>query len=364
MQMLRVKLLILLMMRGCGLFALGRMLTRRTIMVVGWHGVSQDAEHRYFPSLYISRSEFRRRLEFLTRCYEVISLDNAVKQLESGRVRRRQVVLTFDDGNYDYHSEAAPILIEFGCPATNYIVTHFAATREPVWMMLVRYIVALGSDKFDKKADATDSNIDSKGIREKREHSERLWLNQLSNLGTPEAKWSLVEDMATRYGIDLQPILNERLMHTMSADEIKHLSKQGFDFQMHTHEHLNAVDHFDVLEDQVRECRRLLEDWTDRKIEHFCYPSGRWNNETAAVLAMQGVKSAVTTRPGPNLAGTNRLNLRRVLNGQINSQLEFEFEMSNLKWLIRSFGSRHHRLNPAPQIHSYAEEKAARRLQA
>jgi len=38
--------------RALGGFALARLLTRRAVMIVGWHGVSLEREHERFSSLF------------------------------------------------------------------------------------------------------------------------------------------------------------------------------------------------------------------------------------------------------------------------------------------------------------------------
>lgn len=355
-MLINIKSLLLYVGRALGLFALGRFLTQRSIMIVGWHGVSRGDEHKCFPSLYISKNEFQRRLQFLTKHYQVVPLDGAVEQLNRGSIAARQVVLTFDDGNYDFYAEAAPILEQFGVTATNYVVTHFVDSGEPVWNMLVRYIICLARRAPDRNAVVEKfTTHDSKTL-----HSERYWLERLAALQSTDEKHNLVEHLAHHCQVDLSPINAQRLMHTMSPEEAKELSKRGFDIQMHTHEHKNAVDYRDELAFQIEECRRKLELWTGKSIAHFCYPSGRWDDRAVARLQDHAVRSAVTTRPGPNLRLTNPLSLRRVLNGEINSQIEFEFEMSNLRWLVKSAFNPRFRLNPKPQTQSYAEERAKR----
>lgn len=314
--------------------------------MVGWHGVSRSDEHIHFPSLYISKDEFHNRLRFLTNKYQIVSLETAVRQLKDGVVFPNQVVLTFDDGNYDFYAEAAPILESYNATATNYVVTHFSESGEPVWNMLARYIVSSGL-----------SSLSGRELTSRRRLEEQHALAELSGCNTMSERSSFIDTLAARYRIDLAPIFEKRIMHAMNPAEIKELDERGFDLQIHTHEHKNVVANKEDMVRQIETCREWLQKWLEKPINHFCYPSGRWDHEAVGILDELSIESAVTIRPGPNLVTTNPCSLRRVLNGEENSQVEFEFEMSNLRWLTKSIFDSSNRHNPEPQSLSYMEER-------
>ena len=58
----RVKIAILWIARLLGLFHLGRIITRRGLWIVGWHGVSLDDEHMRVPNYFVSVDTLRKRL--------------------------------------------------------------------------------------------------------------------------------------------------------------------------------------------------------------------------------------------------------------------------------------------------------------
>jgi hypothetical protein len=53
-------------------------------------------------------------------------------------------------------------------------------------------------------------------------------------------------------------------------------------------------------------------------------------------LTLEGVRSAVTTRNGPNYPQTPVLALRRYLTGEAMTDLDFEFGLSGLRWLAHA----------------------------
>src|SRR5678815_117433 len=147
----RLRLALLWCLRAVGGFALARTLTRRAVMIIGWHGVSLGREHDRFASLFISKHSLRQRLRFLARHYTVIDLDELARQHAAGVFEPRQVVLTFDDGFENFAEAAVPLLREYTMPATNYLVSEFLETRGPNYRMMVRDAVRLARPR--------DSNV-------------------------------------------------------------------------------------------------------------------------------------------------------------------------------------------------------------
>jgi peptidoglycan/xylan/chitin deacetylase (PgdA/CDA1 family) len=74
--------------------------------------------------------DFRRDLAYFKRWYECISLAELCSRLQSGEpLRRRCVVITFDDGYRDNFTQALPLLQEAGIPATFYVSTGYMGTE-------------------------------------------------------------------------------------------------------------------------------------------------------------------------------------------------------------------------------------------
>jgi peptidoglycan/xylan/chitin deacetylase (PgdA/CDA1 family) len=328
-----VKAILLQALRALGVFALGRLVTRQAVMIVGWHGVSLGNEHLLFPSLFIRAEELERRLRFLTRHYTVIDLDEFTRQRAQGRFEPHQVVLTFDDGFHNFSAVAAPLLREAGVTATNYLVSQPLLDDRPNYRMLVRSIargaaVVLGGTALPRGRTLSSGDLDKKA---------RLEAAVLADFDTcptdrVEQEW-YVTQLAARLGVDVGSQLDARLWHVMKRGDVKALADEGFGMQLHTHRHLNVVDHADRVADEVRECRSIVEGVTGKSATHFCYPAGLWQRAAWTPLEEAGVVTATTTMLGPNFVSTPPLALRRVLNGEDRSQLEFEFEMSNIRWL-------------------------------
>ena len=242
-------------------------------------------------------------------------------------------MLTFDDGFYNFYSQAAPILREFQLPATLYAVSDSIDNNRPNLGLMTRDLILRSTQASIESPIPGDAGGVSLATPADRERFTKRCLDALKLLN-PDEKVSLVRTLAERLGVDMDRLLGARIWHTVNADEMRELSAEGFCIQLHTHTHLNVVDYAAELEDELSQNRSTIERVTCKDASHFCYPSGCWERRSWDQLRKSGVVSATTTRQGPNFLKTPLLALRRVLNGENRSQLEFEFEMSNLRWLL------------------------------
>ncbi|NWF35543.1 polysaccharide deacetylase family protein [Mariprofundus sp. KV] len=65
--------------------------------------------------------QFRQQMTWLAEHTDVMALDNLLAQRSGDNNGRPKVALTFDDGYRSVHDTAAPILAEYGFPATVYL---------------------------------------------------------------------------------------------------------------------------------------------------------------------------------------------------------------------------------------------------
>jgi len=79
--------------------------------------------------LAVSPERFAAQMEHLAGCYRPASLD----EIAAAPGRGGRVAVTFDDGYADNLHLAAPILEQYGIPATVYVVGDNAATGRPFW---------------------------------------------------------------------------------------------------------------------------------------------------------------------------------------------------------------------------------------
>lgn len=330
--------------RMMGLTSLGRHLTRGGFRIIGFHGVSLSDEHRRFPTLFISPESFEHRLQFLSRHYEIVPLDLAVRDHLAGSTRPNRVVLTFDDGFYNFLGAAVPLLRAYGASATVYTITSDLGAEEPIYGLLLKDVVLASSLTTARNVAAGMPGEWPLASQADRLRLTSALVSALRHRADRSARLAFCAEVGSALRVDVDSRLRQRIWHRLRPSELKALVAEGFDVQLHTHTHHNVVEHRSQVRTEIRENRRILEAVLGRPATDFCYPSGLWERDVWSDLAAEGVRSAVTTRNGPNYPATPVLSLRRFLTGEAMSAAEFEFELSGLRWLahaLRHPGSRH-----------------------
>lgn len=89
--------------------------------ILMYHNISDDV----LDPWAVSPQVFAAEMDWLAKHeYSVLSLQQALVDLHSGGVRKKVIVLTFDDGFVDFLENALPILSKYQFPATLFIVAN------------------------------------------------------------------------------------------------------------------------------------------------------------------------------------------------------------------------------------------------
>ena len=351
-----VKKALIGMSRVTGLTSLSRILTRRGFNIIGFHGVSLLDEHRRFPTLFISVESFERRLRFLASRYRIVSLQDALEQHRTGRIAPRQVVLTFDDGFYNFLGRAVPLLKKYNAPATVYVVTNGVETGEPIFNLLVKDVMLSTRHRTAPGLPHAPGQSVDLSTPDRRNAAIAATVQAMYRQPTIEARLSFCRELARALDVDIEPTLRARVWDRLTPAEIRQVVNDGFDVELHTHSHRNVVEYRAGVRDEVRTNREVLERLAGKPAVHFCYPLGLWDKAIWPDLAAEGVQSAVTTKNGPNFPETPVLSLRRYLTGEAMTQREFEFELSGVRWLAGTMRSSQNRFAPSEKRVRYSEQ--------
>jgi peptidoglycan/xylan/chitin deacetylase (PgdA/CDA1 family) len=253
----------------------------RRLMILCYHGVSLADEHEWNPTLYISPRTLTRRLDALRRLgCTVLSLTEAVDRLYAETLPQRAVVLTFDDGYYDFKARALPLLEERRYPATVYVTTE-------QW--------------------TGDTTID--------------------HLRTSYLSW-----WSARGEVSSCPA---RALSVMTQSEVADVAARGVAIEMHTHGHRLSPDVDDLLRD-VCVNRDLIASTTGRVPRHLCYPNGIYHTSHLRHLRAYGVETATTCDPDLAAASAHPLLLPRFVDGEACSQATFDAWVTGMaSWILR-----------------------------
>jgi peptidoglycan/xylan/chitin deacetylase (PgdA/CDA1 family) len=303
------------------------------LLILCYHGISIDDEHLWNPDLYMPVELLRKRFQMLADLRaNVIPLQWGVEALYAGDLPERSVVITFDDGNYDFYRRALPLLKEFSYPATVYLTTYYSEFNRPVFDVMCSYLLWKGRARMLEHVEALSSGVflDDKGrasaLREIRRSADQQKLSG-------REKDALLASIATRLNIDYEALCERRVLHLMTPSEVAAAARDGIDIQLHTHRHRVSV-HKEKFLREIEQNRAVIAASSSTPACHFCYPGGLHLPEFPEWLHDSGVISATTCEPG--LAGkkTNPHLLPRLVDHCSLTHTEFSAWVSGLASLL------------------------------
>lgn len=336
-----VLLVILRVAKLAGLFGLARRLTARDLRILCYHGAALRDEHHFRPSLFMSKETFAARMDFLHRQgYPVITLDAAVDGLPQGDWPRGATVVTIDDGWFGTYRQMQPALGARGFPATLYIASYYFDRQTQVFNVAANYVLwRAGSQLLDlaQVAEALSGRYELADAGQ-RAAAWRCLDDFAETLENAEARQALFRRLCGVLGLDAGEIERERICAFMGIEEARELQASGIDIQLHSHRHRFPAESFEAARAEIEDNRRALAPVGNPTLRHFCYPSGDYEAGQLAWLGRLGIASATTTDRGFTRAGDSPYELRRFLDSEEISSLEFEAEMSGFFELIRRGG--------------------------
>lgn len=330
----KIKLLTLRLFKASGMFALvARSQWRRNrLLILGYHGISQQDEHFWNPELYMPPCFFRERMNSLKLfgC-NVLPLDEAIERLHAGTLPEKSVVLTFDDGLYDFYTQAYPIIKEHNFPVTVYLTTYYSRYNKPVFDVISAYILWKGRNAtldgaqligVDRTFDLSNDAERMAAAKEVRMYAEREQLSAVE-------KDTLAAQLARHLNVDYEVILDKRILHLLTPEEVAQLAAQGVDVQLHTHRHRTPLDKQLFLR-EIESNRCAIVEATTATAADFCYPNGIYKPQFLPWLEEVSVATATTCDPGLTARGSNKLLLPRLMDTALLSQIEFEGWLSGV----------------------------------
>jgi len=306
---------------------------RQRLLILCYHGVSIEDEHEWDPALYMRAERLRERFAHLRarRC-AVLPLRGALDALREGRLPARAVTVTFDDGCYDFHERALPIIREFAVPVTLYFSTYYSYFNRPIFDLALDYVLwkARGRALTLPGVLSRPLRLDDAGRRaathllRSHAHEEDL---------SAEEKDEVLRGVAAACSVDYAEICRKRILHVMTPAEAAAAAREGVDLQLHTHRHRVYVEQW-RFQEGLEENRRHLEPIAPGVREHFCYPGGMHRPEFLPWLESSGVRSATTCQAGLVTRASAPLLLPRLLDTDTLTLTEFSAWISGVASLL------------------------------
>ncbi len=263
-------------------------------------------------NIMLSEKKFIRQLDALAGKYPVISLSDAVRQAESGKVKAKcQVVLTFDDGYRDNYEVAFPVLRKKGVPATFFIASDYIDSSVPLWDFFL--ISMLFHNKID------DIHIGNNIVRKKAVESRPSFVfrafDEIKSL-EPEKRHQIIDLLRIRAGSggSVPTCAADRCM---TWEDARKMSHAGMEFGSHGTSHTSlARVTGKVAEKEIMASKDIIERNIQKRCDHFAFPFGSRRDYSDALVASvgkAGYKTCLLNVHGYNYFDKDFFCLKRII---------------------------------------------------
>ena len=265
---------------------------KKNIIVLLFHGIVNEDKLGSFsdigPDNHISSKIFEQIISWISYKYAPLSLEAALK---AETPNQSGVVLTFDDGFKDNLYVALPILEKYRIPATVYITSGF------IDRSVYPFEYQLASIVKHAHEISLDSDIDPEILSAfKLEDKMQIYMRLKNKL---KFSSNAVRQQVLRKLDQKFDFLTSK-MEYLTEKELLELSQSSLiTIGSHTHYHqvLSSIPEKNAKDD-IRKGKECLEEWIGRRVYHFSYPYGSYNQKITHFVNDAGFSSAVTTKPG------------------------------------------------------------------
>lgn len=269
---------------------------------------------------------FKEHLKFLTNSYNIISLDDLVDLMTKKEpIHEKTVVLTFDDGYKDNYINAYPLLRKYEIPATIFLTSKLIGSGELVWADKVGYIIYNSSIDQIKIDELGEYSLGSKFEKYQTfSDIKRKLVNR-----TELEKSSFIDKLANLCQVEIPKDAGCELM--LSWDEVREMNENNIDFGAHTINH-PVLPKLTPKEAkwEILESKKVLEENLQKKVTHFSYPYGTFNQDVVNIIRELNFKSAVTLNQ--NLINTKKDDLYTL------SRMDGFADLNFLKLFLSGYG--------------------------
>ena len=249
---------------------LTRLLSPRRLIAMNYHAVAREAPPVVRQLLTCQSPEaFASDVAFFRNHYSVVGHERVARHIDgSSPFRERSIVVTFDDGLAECHSEVRPILLREGVPCVFFVVKDLIDNRS----LMFRHKVSLGLERLalmspaEASAACQTSHLEFGAEARDRAELER-WARSLRYRDQPT-----IDAFCTMLGVDVESFLRETPPY-LSSGEIIGLHGDGFTIGAHSCDHPELWTlGWEEVERQIVESCVAVRELTGQETVPFSFP--------------------------------------------------------------------------------------------
>jgi len=265
-----------------------RYIYRNRLRVLAYHGVPDPVP-------------FEKQLKYLKTNYSILQIEELDAILnnksENLKLPKYSVLITFDDGIYNFKKNAFPLLKKYNIPACLFVITEVINSNQMFWWdALSKEMIDNGQSVFEI----------------------RKYLNYLKK--TPNSIRKLVKE-------------NTNLLFTnqLTSSDLHYFCENGISIGNHSHTHpmFDKCDDDEIIS-EFENSNKCFNDWNIDGFKYFAYPNGNYSLMSENFLEKYSISLAFRFEHKINNKKINPLRIARISTNSYMGLNEFRAKVSGI----------------------------------
>src|SRR6266487_220787 len=228
-----------------------------------------------------SGGNLRRHLLYLRHHYCILPLEAALEELykplaEGKRMRNQHMplVLTFDDGYHDNYTYGFALACEMQVPITIFLIPGYIESGDYFWWLAGR--------RFVNDAQVTEATIEGHtyGLNQPKERKALTQVidDHLRHAVSVAEREAFLVSFHRQLAVSTSVAPEEKAALPLTWTEVREMEESGYvSFGAHTMHHpiLACLTDLAEVQNEVRDCRVVLEQQLGHPVRAFAYPVGQ-----------------------------------------------------------------------------------------
>lgn len=256
-----------------------------------FHRVSDEKDTMWPP---MTVPLFSKIIGILTKKFLVVPFEAYMNDPGAFSTKKKIATVMFDDGYKDNIEFAAPILAQYKCPASFYIVTGCIDKNIPTWTYLIDNALAkTNTSKLEFSGNFVPEKFKQVVLKLNGQQNPVIrelkpWMKKL-----PNAQRSSITDSI------LEQCNDVAIPGTMmSWNDIRQLKDQGFIIGSHsdTHPMLASLQHEDEIHSELKVSAQRIKEETGTAALTISYPIGSFDDRVIKLSKQEGYKYGLAVK--------------------------------------------------------------------
>ncbi len=294
-----------------GLVHLARWWTRRSsqhLIILNYHHASEGSLRRHFS--------------YLKKHYRIVHIDTALDELYNltkknqpqNMERLTTLSITFDDGYRDNYTYAYPLASELKVPFTIYLVPGYIESGSHFWWEEGKRLVS--------RTQMSNANIEERSYDLEKSHERAALATAIDryvrHAQSVAERETFLLSARKMLSVPSTPLKEDVSSLPLTWEQVKEMDMSGWvTFGAHTMNHpiLAYLTDYSEMQQEIKECRTVLEQQLGHSVYSFAYPVGQMQHigsDVRHAVCKVGYKWAVTTNYGINGPQSDPYMLRRI----------------------------------------------------